>query len=163
MNKNTISKLNALLKPSGTFEGFSWQINTWSKLSEGITAVRSAVFIQEQFLSQEDTFDVHDVEAVQMLVSSAQGEPVATVRMTKESLGVSRLSYLCVLLPYRGSGLAKLMLTQLADFARRRRDRLLLAHVPTYAVGFFKRQGFEIFGEPFTVANIAHVKMQLIL
>lgn len=160
---DTISKFNALLKPSGTFDGFTWQINTWSQLSEGITAIRSAVFVQEQSLSQEDSFDTYDVEAVQMLVCTDQEEPVATARMTKESAGVSRISYLGVLLAYRGNGLAKLMLNQLADFSRRRRDRLLICYVPTYVAGFFKRQGYETFGEPLTIANIAHVKMQLIL
>ena len=164
MSDKIISRLDSILKPSGDFENYHWQINTWSKLHEGINFVRNAVFVEEQHISPENVFSDSDIQAVQMLVTTKKGRAfVGAAQLSKESVGVSRVAYFGVVYNHRGNHVGKLMLNQLSNFARRRRDRLLIAHVPTYAVVFFRKMGFEVFGEPFEAANIAHVKMQLIL
>lgn len=154
-----MSRLSALLKPSGDFGGFHWQINTWSQLREGATAVREAVFVREQNVPAEVEMDEHDVEAVHILVVDQNNEPVATARMIKEGEGVSRIGRMAVLFKYRGEGLGKLMLTELMQFAKRRRDKTIVLHAQSHAVGFYKKYGFSMQGEPFTEAGIPHVKM----
>lgn len=159
-----MSKLNSILKPSGDFGEFHWQINTWSQLNQGVSFVRNEVFVNEQRLSKEMVFNDEDVEAVQMLVTVKDtGDFVGAAQLSKESPGVSRLSLLGVVYNHRGHGVGNLMINQISQFARRRRDRLLVTHVPTYAVVFFKKMGFENFGEPFIQDNISYVKMQLLL
>lgn len=158
------SRLNALLKPSGDFGEFHWQINTWSQLGEGAKSVRADVFIKEQGVPVEIELDEHDIEAVHILVTTLAGYvPVATARMTRESDGVSRIGRMAVLLFYRGNGLAKLMLEELLKFARRRRDREIVIHAQSHAMAFYKKLGFELTGEPFMEANIPHVKMRIAL
>ncbi|CAK7027024.1 GNAT family N-acetyltransferase [Saezia sanguinis] len=158
-----VSRLNALLKPSGDFGEFHWQINTWSQLNQGATAVRDAVFSKEQMVPTDMDLDGHDIEAVHILVTTADGTPVATGRMTKEGDGVSRIGRMAVLFNCRGNGLGKLMLTELMKFARRRRDHAIVIHAQSYAIGFYKKQGFEVFGEPFMEASIPHVTMRVAL
>lgn len=158
-----MSRLNALLKPSGDFGEFHWQINTWSQLHEGATAVREAVFIKEQMIPREIELDGCDIEAVQILVTTKDGTPVATARMITQEAGVSRIGRMAVLFNYRGNGLGKLMLKELMGFARRRRDKVMTLNAQSSAMAFYKKMGFELEGEPFMEAGISHVKMNAFL
>ncbi|MGL4667048.1 MAG: GNAT family N-acetyltransferase [Saezia sp.] len=154
-----ISRLNALLRPGGEFGSYKWQINSWSQLERGASFVRNAVFVDEQGVPAELEYDEHDLAAVHILMTTKEGEPLATARLVKKGQGVSVLGRMCVLLEHRGEGVARFMLLELMRFARRRHDVVLMLHAQSHAVSFYKKLGFRVEGKPFLEANIAHVKM----
>lgn len=154
-----VSRLNALLRPSGEFGKYKWQISSWSQLEEGASAVRNAVFVKEQLVPSELEYDEHDLAAVHVVVTTQDGKPVATARLVKKEKGVSVLGRMSVLMAHRGEGLGRLMLGELMRFARRRHDVLVMLHAQSHAVAFYKKMGFKVEGDPFLEANISHVKM----
>jgi len=154
-----VSRLNALLRPSGEFGKYKWQISSWSQLEKGASFVRNAVFVEEQLVPAELEYDAHDLAAVHMLVSTQDGEPIATARLVKKEKGISVLGRMAVVLEHRGEGIARFMLGELMRFARRRHDVMVMLHAQSHAVGFYRKMGFKIEGKPFLEANISHVKM----
>ena len=155
----TVSRLNALLRPSGEFGAYQWQISTWSQLGKGASLVRNAVFVEEQNVPEELEYDEHDLVAVHILVSTKEGEPVATARLVKKERGISVLGRMAVVVEHRGEGIARFVLSELLRFARRRHDVTVMLHAQSHAVGFYRKMGFKIEGKPFLEASISHMKM----
>lgn len=155
-----MSRLDELLKPSGSFGDYHWQISTWSQLSEYSRQVRQAVFVKEQHIPLELEFDEHDITAVHMIVFNAQNQPVATARLIKSGKGISMIGRMAVLIQYRAEGIGRQMMHQLMNYARRRRDIMAVVDAQTQVLGFYKKLGFKVTGEPSTKFGIAHVEMQ---
>lgn len=155
-----MSRLNELLKPSGDFGDYHWQINTWSQLSEYSRLVREAVFVKEQQIPLEQEFDELDIAAVHIIVFNGRNEPIATARLIKSEKGISVIGRMAVLIQYRGEGIGRHMVRQLMTYARRRRDVMAMLNAQSQVVGFYKKLGFNVIGEPLTKFGITHVEMQ---
>ena len=61
---------------------------------------------------------------------------------------------------FRRKGVGSGLLERLVAIAHARGDRLVVLHAQTYAVGFYRRAGFEAIGAEFMEAGIAHVEMR---
>jgi YbgC/YbaW family acyl-CoA thioester hydrolase len=136
------------------------QVGTWQELQTHASAVRTEVFVQEQGIAAEDEWDDADATAVHAVVSNGFDLPLGTARLLQPAPGVSQIGRMAVTRLVRGSGLGKQLLDALVECARTRGDREIRLHAQRSAQGFYARQGFSVYGEPFDEVGIAHIEMR---
>lgn len=139
------------------------QLGTWDRLGPEAQVIRTAVFVQEQRIPAELEWDAADASALHALAVNRLGRAVGTGRLLEHAPGVSKVGRMAVLPTLRGSGIGAALLRTLADAARARADRTLILHAQASAVGFYRRLGWSVRGEPFTEAGLPHLAMTLAL
>jgi ElaA protein len=123
-------------------------------------ALRRAVFMDEQGVSEADEIDGQDDAAVHLL-ASVDGTPVGTARILFDG-ATGKIGRVCVLRAHRGTGLGAALVRAAVDAIRARpgmQVAKLGAQVP--ALGFYERLGFEAYGPVFDDAGIDHRMMRL--
>jgi len=133
----------------------------WATLSTSARAVRTAVFIVEQAIPEDEEWDRWDAASLHAVARLADGTPVATGRLLPAEDGVARIGRMAVLRPYRGAGWGHRVLQALLQAARQRGDRAVRLHAQRTAQAFYAAAGFEVDGEPFDEVGIPHIGMRL--
>jgi ElaA protein len=120
-------------------------------------AIRRAVFVEEQGVSEAEEVDGRDGACLHWLASDARG-PVATLRVLP--LGeAAKIQRVAVLPRARGTGAgAALMRQVLAELGARGHARAILGS-QVDALGFYERLGFEAHGPVYDDAGIPHRDM----
>ena len=132
---------------------------------QDVRAIREAVFVQEQACPPEEEWDAHDAadtrgRTVHHLLGLLGAEPVACARW--RSVGdVAKLERFAVLVPYRGRGVARAMVSAALAGARAAGFSRFALHAQAHLAGFYASFGFAPQGDPFQEAGIEHVKMTL--
>jgi ElaA protein len=123
-------------------------------------ALRRAVFIDEQGVSEVDEVDDLDDVALHLLALH-DGRPVGTARLLVAGDTV-KVGLVCVLADQRGSGLGAALMRAAVDVARGLPGvvRVKLG-AQTHALGFYERLGFVAVGPEFLDAGIPHRDMVL--
>jgi predicted GNAT family N-acyltransferase len=130
---------------------------SWEQHSVGIKTVRTAVFIEEQGVSQALEFDGLDLSCSHWLAFDPAGQPIGTARM----LADGHIGRMAVLADHRQRGLGKqIMETIIASAASYGHQRLHL-HAQLTAVPFYSRLEFAEYGVEFMDAGMAHIAMEL--
>jgi predicted GNAT family N-acyltransferase len=132
------------------------KIIPWEAESETLAAIRREVFVDEQGVPEALEWDAQDQTAIHFLACLQNGRPVATARLQLDG----KVGRMAVLKPWRRRGVGSAMLEHVIREAAQRNIRLYL-HAQQSAIGFYRRFGFDVVGEPFDEAGIAHVCMQL--
>lgn len=124
-------------------------------------ALRRAVFMDEQGISEADEFDDLDAKARHFLAMQG-GRPVGTARMIPagETLKIGRV---CVLAKARGTGLGAALVQAGVDLARREGYKRAYLSAQTYALGFYEGLGFRPYGGIYDDAGIPHQDMDILL
>ena len=135
------------------------QTGAWTDLRDEASALRSAVFIDEQNVPPELEWDDADDSAVHVVARNLLGDAVGTGRLLAADRGVGRIGRMAVVKGIRGSGAGSRVLDALLAVARERGDREVLLHAQCSAAGFYARAGFVARGPVFDEAGIAHVEM----
>ena len=120
-------------------------------------ALRRAVFIEEQGVSEADEVDGRDGEAVHLL-ATRDGVAVGTARLLITG-SKGKIGRVCVLPGARGTGLGAALLESL----RKRGCATAVLGAQTHALGFYERLGFAAFGPEYLDAGIPHRDMELSL
>ena len=142
-------------------------VRTLAEMQDAL-AVRRAVFIEEQGVSEEEEIDAHDGDPAEVtsavhVVAYLDGQPVATGRLlldiTPPEYG--HIGRVAVLREHRGRGCGRAVMLALQEEARRRGypGITLAAQLP--AIAFYERLGYVARGEVFLDANIEHRWMDL--
>ncbi len=131
----------------------------WAALGPEASAVRTAVFVEEQGIAPEDEWDAADQGAWHVVVSNRLGQPVGTGRLLRDGAGVGRIGRMAVLRSLRGAGIGQAVIEALQDAARARGDRELRLSAQRSAEGFYRRLGYAPHGAPFDEVGIAHIGM----
>ena len=153
--------LRALLEAYEAGHPVTWtQVGDWAALREPASAVRTAVFIEEQGIAREDEWDEADHAAVHAVVSNLLGMPVATGRLLQDAPRVGRIGRMAVLQPLRGSGLGQAVIESLERAARARGDHELRLSAQRSAEGFYRRLGYQPHGAPYEEVGIPHIGMR---
>ncbi len=123
-------------------------------------ALRRAVFIEEQGVSEADEIDDQDEAAIHLLAWQG-GEAVGTARLILHGR-TGKIGRVCVLPPARGTGLGAALICHAVDRLRREPGvtKARLA-AQTRALGFYERLGFVAQGPEFDDAGIPHREMVL--
>ena len=140
----------------------SVQVGDWATLGEAASAVRTAVFVDEQDIASEDEWDAADATAAHAVVRNALGMPVATGRLLppdEDSRGAARIGRMAVDRSLRGSGLGRQVLQALEQAARERGHARIALSAQRSAKAFYQRLGYVVEGAPYDEVGIAHIRM----
>ena len=122
-----------------------------------VRAIRRAVFIEEQGISEADEMDGTDSEAIHLLVRDDK-IPVATGRILITG-GIYTLGRIAVLKNHRGQGLGDFVVRLLIRRAYELGGAVQHLHSQTHARGFYEKLGFIITTGEYMEAGVPHVGM----
>jgi len=132
-------------------------IVSWSDKQSELTSVRRAVFIEGQNVPESIELDGKDSDCCHVLACDRDGKPIGAARMDKDG----KIGRMAVLRGYRRRGVGRNMLQAIMDCGRSSgiTDFHLSAQIG--AVEFYRKMGFEPYGEEFEEAGIKHVNMEI--
>ena len=122
-----------------------------------VYAVRSIVFVEEQQCSWELEFDGLDQDAIHVL-GEEDGQPIAAARIRLLE-DYAKLERIAVRAGCRGRGLGDRLVDIMVAVARQHGYTTFKMHAQAHLAGFYRKHGFEVTGEQFDEAGIAHVPM----
>ncbi|WP_420023271.1 GNAT family N-acetyltransferase [Cereibacter azotoformans] len=123
-------------------------------------ALRRAVFIEEQGVSEADEIDGLDGEAIHLLATD-DGRAVGTARLLIRG-ETGKIGRVCVLAECRGRGVgAALIRAAVAELGQEPGLRQLRLGSQTHAMGFYAKLGFRPVGQDYLDAGIPHRDMVL--
>ncbi|MBP6018236.1 MAG: GNAT family N-acetyltransferase [Burkholderiaceae bacterium] len=129
----------------------------WDSQGPRATAIRLAVFVDEQGIPVSIELDNHDAQAVHALAIDTDGVVAGTGRLLPDA----HIGRMAVLANYRGRGVGTQLLLALVAEARRRDYPGVVLSAQVHACPFYEAHGFVRVGEPFLEAGIPHVSMTL--
>lgn len=136
------------------------EIKLYTSLPDEAMRIRTEVFVKEQgFIDFPDETDLVALHFVGYIGSL----PIATCRAFADSDGEYVLGRFAVLKAYRSKGLGSLLLGAVCDSLRERGIPCLKLHSQYPAKDFYKKNGFEVCGEPEYEQNALHVWMKKML
>ncbi len=138
---------------------FSIRDADWDRDRAALTAVRRAVFMEEQGVSAELEWDGLDDGARHFLALDGAGHPIGTARLLPDG----HIGRMAVLASWRGQGIGGALLRRAVDAAREQGFTAVELAAQTHAIGFYQRLGFSAYGPEFMDAGIAHRSMRLAL
>jgi predicted GNAT family N-acyltransferase len=129
----------------------------WSKRQAEITAVRRAVFIEEQNVPESLELDGKDPDCRHVLACDKSGAPLGTARLD----ATGRIGRMAVLCEYRRLGIGREILRVIMEYGRA--NGITDFHVSSQvtAVGFYEKMGFIPHGDEYEEAGIPHIGMRL--
>ena len=129
-------------------------------------AIREVVFIEEQHVPEGIERDAEDVRAFHVLAFQG-GHAIGTGRLVPVPVPASgdtgrlgQIGRMAVLQAHRKAGVGTLLLAALEEAARRQQLTGVLMHAQLYAIGFYRRHGYDPVGPVFEEAGIDHVEMR---
>lgn len=121
-------------------------------------ALRRAVFIVEQQISEADEMDDLDDTAIHML-AIVDDEPVGTARILLDG-EIGKIGRICVLASHRGTGLGAQIVEAAMDHLRTLPDiTKAKLGAQDHAIGFYEKLGFTGYGPFYDDAGIPHRDM----
>lgn len=121
-------------------------------------ALRRAVFIGEQGISEAEEMDGLDDTAIHML-ATVNGKPAGTARLLLDG-DTGKIGRICVLADHRGTGLGAKIVEAAMDHLRTlpaiKRAKL---GSQDHAIGFYEKLGFVGYGPFYDDAGIPHRDM----
>ncbi len=119
--------------------------------------IRTMVFVKEQNVDPDIEYDFYENQCQHYLVY-ADGKAIGAARWRKTSEGI-RLERFSILPEYRNKGIGdKLLKTVMEDVIPL--NEVIYLHSQVKSLNLYKRNGFEIFDEPFMEAGIKHYYME---
>ncbi|QSI31036.1 YbgC/FadM family acyl-CoA thioesterase [Variovorax sp. RKNM96] len=132
----------------------------WDALGEGASALRRAVFIEEQNIPKELEWDEHDAVVLHAVARNRIGQVIATGRLLHAEDGVSHIGRMAVHRTLRSGGHGAAVMQALEEAARARGDREVALNAQRSAERFYARLGYAAHGAPFEEAGIPHIEMR---
>ena len=131
------------------------------KYQEKIAAIKNIrvkVFQEEQQVAAELEFDGLDNSAIQLL-AYLNGKAVGTARIREINTTTAKIERLAILPEARRKGIGKKLMQTALQVIDRQQKTTAVVHAQAYIAQLYRQLGFEIVGEQFSEAGIAHVKM----
>ncbi len=133
------------------------RVTTGNQLEESFR-IRREVFVDEQGVPLEDEFDQYEQNAEHILIYHEEDEPVGTARLRVVD-GWAKLERICLLAPYRKSGIGSFIIATLEQMAAEQGLTRMKLHGQTQAEGFYQKLGYETGSPVFMEDGIPHVLM----
>ncbi|MFB6151537.1 MAG: GNAT family N-acetyltransferase [Haloarculaceae archaeon] len=122
-------------------------------------AVRRAVFIDEQGVSEDVEMDGRDDEATHFVAYDGD-HPVGTARLRVVEEGVGKVERVAVRGEYRERGVGRALMADVEAHAADRGLATLKLHAQTRVETFYRKLGYETTSGVFQEAGIDHVAMR---
>jgi predicted GNAT family N-acyltransferase len=131
------------------------ELRDWEHARAHASRIRQRVFVEEQRVPPEIEMDDLDAVSVHAL-AFVDGAAVGTGRLLPDG----HIGRMAVLREARASGVGSAILERLVEEARRRGFREAVLSAQTHALAFYRKHGFEAFGEVYEEAGIPHQEMR---
>jgi len=128
----------------------------WAHDARRLSAIRRAVFIDEQGVPEVLEWDAHDMHSLHLLAIAGDAVPIGCARLLPDG----HIGRMAVLPAWRGRGVGQALLAAALRAAQERGYRTVRLSAQTHAAGFYARAGFVAVGEEYEEAGIPHVSMQ---
>lgn len=139
----------------------TWEIAATEDIDACI-ALRRAVFIVEQGISEEEEIDDLDGVATHIL-AKVHGVDVGTARLLIAG-STGKIGRICVVKSQRGTGLGAAIVDHCIAHLKARGDLKRIAlGAQEYAIGFYEKLGFQVCGPTYDDAGIPHKEMEILL
>ena len=138
---------------------YAVEVGTWDEFEDAATAVRTAVFVEEQGVSEEEELDGKDPVAVQFLARDGE-YPVGTARLRFPEPAVGKVERVAVRESYRGDSVGAALMRAVEDAARDDGATKLELHAQTHVEAFYRKLCYETVSDEFEEAGIPHVEMR---
>lgn len=122
-------------------------------------SIRSKVFIEEQNVPAEEEIDEHEACAAHFVLYDASGAAIAAGRF-RVLEGIGKVERICVVKEQRGTGVGKLLMDRIEEYAHDQGISNLKLNAQTQAIPFYAKLGYEIVSEEFLDAGIPHRTMK---
>ena len=130
----------------------------WENHKYEISAIRRAVFIEEQGVTEQEEWDGLDENADTLhLLAYLNGKPRGTARV----LANGQLGRFSVLMPFRHYGLGAKLIQEAINHALMHNIQSLFLYAQLHVIQLYEKFGFQTVGKPFLDAGITHKKMVL--
>ncbi|RCK79380.1 MAG: GNAT family acetyltransferase YjcF [Candidatus Ozemobacter sibiricus] len=129
----------------------------WATHAAALSAVRFAVFVEEQQVPRELELDGLDPTARHVLACDAAGRPIGTARLLPDG----QIGRVAVLPAWRGQGLGRALMAAVLAIARAAGHVEVFLHAQEQVIPFYTRLGFQAEGDRFFEAGIPHRLMRL--
>ncbi len=136
------------------------QVGGWDGQMAAASALRHAVFAQEQGIPADLMVDDADHGAVHALAVNRFGMAVGSGRLLQAAPGVAKIGRMATHAGVRGAGVGMQVLQALMQAARARGDREVVLMAQVSAIPFYLRAGYVSHGEEFVEAGVAHQEMR---
>ncbi len=134
---------------------FTLELSRWQDNEPDLRAVRTAVFIEEQSIPEEDEWDEMDAVCVH-LVARREGRAVGTGRLLPDG----RIGRMAVLKEARGTGLGSAILRRLMAAASAAGHQESTLNAQVAVMPFYAAHGFQPEGDVFDECGIPHQRMR---
>ena len=128
----------------------------WAHGAERLSAIRRAVFIDEQGVPEALEWDEHDAGALHLLATADDGTPIGCARLLTDG----HIGRMAVLSAWRGGGVGRALLAAVIKAAQAHGHTTLRLSAQIHAAEFYADAGFVAEGEAYEEAGIPHVAMQ---
>ncbi|MDI1362645.1 GNAT family N-acetyltransferase [Methylotenera sp.] len=129
---------------------------TWQTAESELRAVRTPVFIEEQFVTPEFEWDDIDASAVHLL-ATYENQPIACLRI----IHYQKIGRMAVIKQWRGVGLGAALLQKAISFCKECGSKSIYLSAQTHAIHFYQKAGFKQISDEYCDVNIPHVDMRL--
>jgi predicted GNAT family N-acyltransferase len=138
---------------------FSILVTDWAHEQACLSAIRRAVFIEEQGVPEDLEWDADDAASLHFLVIDGAGQAIGCARLLPDG----HIGRMAVLPGWRGRGVGRALLAAVLETAQAHRHGILRLSAQTHAAGFYARAGFVAVGREYEEAGIPHIAMQRVL
>lgn len=129
----------------------------WDAQRDRLSALREAVFIDEQGVDRDIEWDGRDDDAEHFLALDETGNALGCARL----LPNGQIGRMAVLAQHRGRGIGRQLLDLAVDHAKSLGLSEVFLHAQTHATEFYRKAGFVPRGTGFREAGIPHLEMHL--
>ncbi len=123
-----------------------------------VSAIRVAVFVEEQQIPLEVEFDLDDFCALHVL-AYCDGRAVGTGRAVLFS-DYAQIGRFAVLPGYRRHGVGGALVRYLTEYCSAHGVRRIVLHAQLHALRFYQQFGFTVTSSVFSEAGIQHCRME---
>ena len=128
----------------------------WQEAESEMRAIRTPVFINEQFVTPAFEWDEIDADAVHLL-ATFENQPIACLRI----IHYQKIGRMAVIKQWRGKGLGAALLLEAIDICKKHGSKRICLSAQTHAINFYQKAGFRQTSDEYTDVDIPHVDMQL--
>ena len=136
------------------------ETGNWATLGESASALRRAVFIEEQRIPEAMEWDAHDAVVLHAVARNRIGQVIATGRLLHAEDGISHIGRMAVHRNLRSGGHGAAVMQVLQEAAKVRGDHVVALNAQRSAERFYARLGYVPHGEGFDEAGIPHIEMR---
>lgn len=134
---------------------FTVEAVCWQDAATELAGIREKVFITEQRIPRRVELDGRDEKSLHVQARLDDGTLVGTGRL----LPNGHIGHIAVLLPYRGRGIGRALLSQLLELARAHGHDAVYLDCGLESICFFETLQFAAEGPVYMEAGVPHQRM----